>query len=238
MSPLRKRARALREPFGTAGLIVACVALVFAMIGGAYAATSSGDGKATASKAKQGPRGKTGKTGPAGPAGPQGPAGPAGPAGSKGDTGAPGSQGNPGAPGAQGPPGTTGFTETLPSGETETGTWSAMTGDEGFGFGAISFPVPLASPLGEEEVHLVDHFHAAPAACSGSAEEPTAEPGNLCVYIETGQIFEEGAGVQGPFPADESSGSIPGANTSGALLLLRWPSSGADAFGVFAVTAP
>ena len=35
--------RRLKEPFGKAGLIVAVVALVFAMLGGAYAATSSGD---------------------------------------------------------------------------------------------------------------------------------------------------------------------------------------------------
>jgi hypothetical protein len=93
----------LRNRFGIPG-VISVIALVFAMFGGAYAASnSSGGGKATASaKAKQGPRGKTGKTGPAGP---QGPAGPAGPAGAKGDAGAPGSNGTNGAPGTPGAPG-------------------------------------------------------------------------------------------------------------------------------------
>jgi hypothetical protein len=85
----------LREHFGTAGLVIAIVALVAALGGGAYAATGgSGGGKATASaKGKPGPRGKTGKTGPAGPAGPTGPAGAQGPAGAKGDSGSPGANG-------------------------------------------------------------------------------------------------------------------------------------------------
>jgi hypothetical protein len=81
----------LRNQIGTAGLIVAIVALVAALGGGAYAATG---GKATASaKAKQGKQGKPGKTGPAGPQGPAGPAGAAGPAGPKGDAGSAGSNG-------------------------------------------------------------------------------------------------------------------------------------------------
>ena len=84
----------LRTRFGIPG-VISVIALVFAMFGGAYAASNSASGgKATASaKAKQGPRGKTGKTGPAGPTGPQGPAGAQGPAGLKGDTGAAGGNG-------------------------------------------------------------------------------------------------------------------------------------------------
>jgi hypothetical protein len=85
--------RRLKEPFGKAGLTVAVVALVFAMLGGAYAANNLG---ATASKAKAGKPGPRGKTGPAGP---QGPAGPAGLAGPKGDTGTAGGNGAPGANG-------------------------------------------------------------------------------------------------------------------------------------------
>jgi hypothetical protein len=90
----------LRNRFGIPG-VISVIALVFAMFGGAYAASnSSGGGKATASaKAKQGPRGKTGKTGPAGPAGP---AGPVGPAGAKGDAGTAGSNGTNGTNGAPG----------------------------------------------------------------------------------------------------------------------------------------
>jgi hypothetical protein len=82
----------LRTRFGIPG-VISVMALVFAMFGGAYAASSSSNGgKATASaKGKQGPRGKTGKTGPPGLAGPVGPMGPAGP---KGDAGSAGSNGS------------------------------------------------------------------------------------------------------------------------------------------------
>jgi hypothetical protein len=84
----------LRNRFGIPGAI-SVIALVFAMLGGAYAANnSSGGAKATASKAaKRGPRGPKGATGPAGPAGPQGPAG------ANGKDGAPGANGTPGANG-------------------------------------------------------------------------------------------------------------------------------------------
>jgi hypothetical protein len=105
-SLLRKRAgRRLREPFGKAGLTVAVIALVFAMLGGAYAAgklTSKqkkevekiakkfqGTGPAGAqgsagANGKDGAAGEKGATGPAGPQGPAGPAGSAGPAGADG----------------------------------------------------------------------------------------------------------------------------------------------------------
>ena len=78
----------LRNRFGIPG-VISVIALVFAMFGGAYAATNgSGGGKASVSaKAKRGPRGPKG---PAGPAGPQGPAGSQGAAGSNGKDGAPG----------------------------------------------------------------------------------------------------------------------------------------------------
>jgi hypothetical protein len=95
LSPLRNR-------FGIPG-VISVIALVFAMLGGAYAASNdSGGAKATASaqKGPPGPRGKRGKPGPPGPAGPQGPAGPAGAAGAKGDkgdTGSPGANGSNGA---------------------------------------------------------------------------------------------------------------------------------------------
>ena len=89
LSPLRNR-------FGIPG-VISVVALVFAMLGGAYAANNSSDGGATASaKAKRGPKGPKGATGPAGPAGPQGAAGAKGDAGANGSNGAQGAQGLPG----------------------------------------------------------------------------------------------------------------------------------------------
>jgi hypothetical protein len=82
---LRHPLRARREPLGTAGLIIACCALLLACTGAAYAAGRlSGSAKKEVAKiaakqakkfAKAGPAGKPGAQGPAGPAGPQGPAG-------------------------------------------------------------------------------------------------------------------------------------------------------------------
>jgi hypothetical protein len=78
----------IRDQIGTAGLVVAIIALVFALAGGALAASGSSSGKATASA-----KGKPGPRGPRGPKGPQG---------AKGDPGAPG------VPGAAGPAGAPG----------------------------------------------------------------------------------------------------------------------------------
>jgi hypothetical protein len=209
-STLRKRISTKRpEPFGKAGLTVAILALVFAMVGGAYAANNT----ATASKAKAGPRGKTGKTGPAGATGPAGPAGPAGAKGDKGDAGSPGAPGTPGEsvtvtkltgtqcegqPGAKftvgaqeakacnGKPGLTGFTETLPSEKTETGTFFAEAGvaaKEEVVHTAISFPIPLTKPATSGQAAHAEYVATTPTAnCPGSAEAPTAEPGYFCVY--------------------------------------------------------
>jgi hypothetical protein len=98
--------------------VAATLALVFALTGGAFAATSHGSGgspsKATASvtpvavtakkktKAKApargpaGPKGATGATGATGPGGPAGPAGPTGPAGGAGIQGTAGTNGTDG----------------------------------------------------------------------------------------------------------------------------------------------
>jgi hypothetical protein len=90
----------LRGQFSTAALILSVIALVFALMGGAYAASNA----QTSKKAKvvKGPPGKQGKQGPAGPAGAPGAKGDAGAAGLKGDAGAKGENGAPGAPGASG----------------------------------------------------------------------------------------------------------------------------------------
>ena len=86
----------LRTRFGIPG-VISVMALVFAMFGGAYAASSNNHGQATASaKAKAGPRGPKGPKGATGPAGPQGPAGPGG---AKGDAGAAGANGTSGTDG-------------------------------------------------------------------------------------------------------------------------------------------
>jgi hypothetical protein len=139
----------LREHFGSAGLVVAIVALVAALGGGAYAATggSSGGGKATAS-AKQGKPGKPGKTGPAGPAGAQGPAGANGKDGSNGANGSNGAAGSNGANGKTVLHGTTAPSSTT---GTEGDFYIDTSSDEIFGpKGASTWPTPGTELKGEE----------------------------------------------------------------------------------------
>jgi Collagen triple helix repeat (20 copies) len=112
LSPLRNR-------FGIPG-VISVIALVFAMLGGAYAASDNGgSGSKASASAKKGPRGPRGPKGPAGPAGPAGPQGPAGPAGAKGDTGAAGSNGTNGKDGEDGTDGTDGVSVTTSAASAE-----------------------------------------------------------------------------------------------------------------------
>jgi hypothetical protein len=225
----------LRTRFGIPG-VISVMALVFAMFGGAYAASnSSGGGKATASaKAKKGPRGPKGATGLAGPSGPQGPAGATGAAGPKGDPGPKGDKGDPGDQGPQGTPGTTGFTKTLPPGETETGTWA-------YGIVSvappnikvpISFSIPLETALNQSEVHFVGEGETPPAGCTGgTVENPKADPGHLCIY--TGE-FERGTATV--LIRKVSSGVTDGADPAGAQMLIIGPPENSYGYGSWAVT--
>jgi hypothetical protein len=276
----------LRNQIGTAGLIVAIVALVAALGGGAYAATGgSSDGKATASaKAKQGKPGKPGKTGPAGPAGPAGAAGPAGP---KGDTGAPGANGSNGANGVgvtgvpvvagqegcpaggvkytsasganticngkAGPTGPSGFGETLPAEKTATGVWSfgeTLEMPSLIVYQPISFPIKLPEALDEDHVHVIKQNgeelsfptnNANPTECEGTATDPTATPGNLCVYISADSERENiGLGPSGGINPikDPTTENEPGAAETGALLVFSAIKESAYVGGTWAVTAP
>ena len=140
----------LRNRFGIPG-VISVIALVFAMFGGAYAASNDGGGKATASaKAKKGPRG------PKGPKGDTGPAGPAGPAGPQGANGKDGANGTNGAPGKDGE-----------DGVSATGTSFGPTEE------------PLSEPC--EEKGGVEFESAGPDtyACNGEAGSPWVAGGVL-----------------------------------------------------------
>jgi hypothetical protein len=259
----------LRTRFGIPG-VISVIALVFAMFGGAYAASnSSGGGKATASaKAKKGPRGPKGATGPAGPAGPVGPTG------AKGDAGANGSNGSNGAAGAAGAAGqsvtaeeftgskeghctnggskfTVGATKTfacsgeeglqgnagspwpaggkLPAGSTETGVWSAIgtpaTAPHGINV-PFSFSIPLENSLDGSHVHFFQEENFA-TTCTGSAANPTAPSGNLCVY---GSIIQASAEISSPVTGE------PGAAVAGTTLHFQPAGEFAAAGGTWAVT--
>jgi hypothetical protein len=240
--------------------VIASLALVFAMSGGAYAAnryliTSTKQISPKVLKALKGANGTNGAPGPAGPAGPagagsQGSAGPAGAAGAKGETGGAGPEGKQGIQGKEGKPGTTGFTEVLPSKKTETGTWIAtLTGHEKLAVAPISFSIPLAGSLSGQkcvkkespcEVHFISVGEKT-TECPGSVEVPTAAPGNLCVYDQLAAfVAEKGVRIVPPsttfigLPIEEAEGAA----TSGAIVVAQLVGEESLVFGSWAVTAP
>jgi hypothetical protein len=255
---------ALRKRFHvTPATVIATLALVFAMTGGAYAAskyliTSTKQISPKVLKSLKGSSGKNGASGPAGAAGAVGPAGPTGPAGAaggKGENGAAGGKGETGAAGVKGEKGTagekgaTGEINTagpLPSGKTETGAWSttpyiATAGE--IAVDSISFAIPLVAPLanvsecgepGKPPCQV--HFikSGAPTTeCPGTAEAPVAKSGNLCLYA----AVEAGGRTEFTIASTGNGSFAAGAGTTGAMLFVTAANSGpAEFWGTWAVT--
>jgi hypothetical protein len=224
--------RAIRNRV-TPSTVIATVALVFAMTGGAYAAnkylitsTKQISPKVLkvlkALKGSSGANGVAGAAGPGGPGGPQGPAGAGGPAGAKGATGAAGKDGK------------TGFTEFLPPNDSERGTWGVAGQPTTTPFGedvsaSISFNIPLKEA---PAVHVIKPEATPPAGCSGTVTEPQAEPGNLCVFT----TFEQNVKATGPFVFSPETGE--GAGKAGAVMFVPAAAAGGiAAAGDWVVTA-
>lgn len=259
----------LRKHFGTAGLLVAVLALV-AALGGSAVAANSGDGATASAKNRKGggnvnklikresrkfskvfsqrfskrfpgpigPRGFPGLPGAPGEDGDDGDDGDKGDKGDKGDTGATGATGPEGPEGEEGSPWTAGGT--LPSGETLTGTWAFSGQPSGtLAFAAASFPIPLAAAIPPGNTHV-----APDAECPGTAADPQANAGHMCVFkgALTGAEFagiSTGGGFSSIFPPGQGSGpGVGGAGTSGAGLAFVVTEANASGYGTFAVTAP
>jgi len=262
-SPLRNRmGRRLREPFGKAGLTVAILALVMAMVGGAWAAAglNSKQKKEVKSIAKQF-AGKPGATGAPGPQGNPGAAGAAGKDGTNGTNGTNGSNGEGVTIGAassgeckeggakfsnatgtkhacNGSPWTAGGT--LPEGSTETGVWAfgpVKGASEEVVVNAASFTIPLSAPLDSAHVHYINQ--------AGEEEpEPGVEvPSTQCLgtalepKATSGNFCMYTSGLSNVEVASTLGFVGEGTLTSGALkLFLVNTAAAANGFGSWAVT--
>jgi hypothetical protein len=230
----------MRRRISAAG-IVATLALVLAMTGGAVAAkkyliTSVNQISPAVLKKLKGKRG---------------PAGSQGQAGARGEVGAAGAAGQAGAPGAPGAPGP--LLTQLPTGKSLTGFWGTRSSGELTKAGApISFPFPVSpaptlyfiepdgesglfrtsSPtLGPEDAGLLTST-LIEENCPGSPTKPTAKPGFLCVYTAERQGFE----VESPLKFINEA--VP--TSYGVMIPFSTPSPGVEAAsvkGTWAVTS-
>jgi hypothetical protein len=109
---------------------------------------------------------------------------------------------------------------------------------------AISFPIALATELTEGAVHYIPVSGLAPAGCTGgTASEPTADPGNLCVYA-----VREANAVATPGIVErriENAGGTDGVSPDGAVVVfdvtansVEGEEDAIDDAGTWAVTAP
>lgn len=224
----------MQKKLGTAGLVVAIVALVTALTGAAFAA-----GGLTGQQEKQvvkiakkyaGKNGKAGAPGAKGDTGAKGDAGPKGDTGAKGETGAKGDTGAPGSPWTAG--------GTLPKEKTETGAFAMSTPAAGSSVSediAIGYNIPLAAGsaptvnfIAQKEAGGFEAKKGSLTNCPGSFSEPKANPGNLCLYgDEVGfSPAEKIAFVESWF-----------SNASGAVINVTLLTGG-GAKGTWAVTAP
>jgi hypothetical protein len=273
-----------KERFGTAGVVIGVIALILALGGTAFAAAKlNSTQKKEVEKIAKKNAGKPGAPGATGPAGTPG---------TNGTNGKDGTNGTPGAPGesvtattitgpagcekggsefkvgatttyaCNGKNGTTGFTETLPSEKTETGTWGYTFNEAGneIQIVPISFPIPLETPLegtgcktnppaatchvhyikvnGMEDVGSGEEVTPTQcgAAVGGSAAEPQAAPGNLCVYAsELGgyEAFQVRAAERINNPS--AGFGEEGAAVSGAVMIFE--EQVGVGYGTWAVTA-
>lgn len=240
MKRLRHPVRAIREPFGTAGLIIAVVALVAALGGSAIAATGglSGKQKKEVENIAKKFAGKPGAPGATGPAGSPGAAG------GQGAQGAPGAAGSPGGQGPAGP-----LLEALPAGKTLKGTWGVIaTGrsETQHSLTSISFQFPVSPPptayyLGGNQFGQFIKFSPSASVglsteeerehnCPGSFADPEAAPGALCIYPTSvngaslgggdATLYEEMShptefGIEIPFGLEEAGGTCGACHATG-----------------------
>jgi hypothetical protein len=212
--------------------VVATLALVFAMSGGALAAshylinsTKQINPKvlgALRGKGAEGPPGKNGAPGPAGAPGPEGATGKTGP---------------------EGPPGPGAISSTLPSGQSESGTFSAGGGVastpiiegevEKWGYigTGISYSQPLATAI--PDAHIIDVQGPTGTTAEHCPGVGKAEKDYLCLYdYNSHDVADTGGGYS-------STSGFFSSPSPGALLYWQIKEAGMPFVGgEYTVTAP
>lgn len=217
--------RRFHERFGAVGVVIAVIALIVALGGTALAKGlfTKAQEKKIASIAKK----YAGKPGATGPQGPQGLPGAAGQKGEKGDKG------------ETGPPGT--YPTKLPSGQTLTGIWgqeiAPVSGE--LSLATISYPIRVSPPPAKlawvkaggnqalvvnpetgASVEILENTEEVEEICPGSAADPEAVAGNVCMYtaLEKSATFDNGlfGDPKRATSPDPTSGAVfPFHNTEG-----------------------
>ena len=201
--------------------VVATLALVFAMSGGALAALHYliHSTKQISPKVLRKLKGNRGARGPRGLSGAAGAAGSPGAAGTKGSDGAPGQS----------------ALTPLPSGQSVSGDFQVANGENSDKYlaTAVTFPIGLKAPIPfENVVYTVDPTHL--PHCSGPGH---ADPGFLCIYANASfnvTLIKTFGTEDEPFGEAVSAGRF-GFGMSWAVTT---PGKDAEADGTYTVTAP
>jgi hypothetical protein len=93
----------------------------------------------------------------------------------------------------------------LGSGQTERGwleVWNQATFAGELATASVSFPFPLATA---PTTHYIKFGTANPAGCGGTAAEPAAAPGHLCIYETAAPVNSTVRGMHGPGGNDTAS---------------------------------
>lgn len=123
----------------------------------------------------------------------------------------------------------------VPSGKTVRGnyavaTYSSSGSEEHYGMDSISFGFSFASA---PQTHMILKGGTPPTGCPGTAENPQADPGHLCVYEGNNN---RGSATIGVFsPAD---GLSPSNRWGAGVILDSFGTNAANSYGTWAATAP
>jgi hypothetical protein len=151
-----------------------------------------------------------------------------------------GAAGAAGPAGAKGEAGTSVFSSSVPSGSTVRGSWGAAGDPSADNFFEVGVSLPVPAPVPMEDVRMgagTPHANSPDPTCTGTAHEPTAPRGKVCVYVLPNSVHVATTGIDAT--------SMDGSATSqsdrfGFLISVAADAAnhGIEAYGTWAYTAP